>query len=139
MAALGRFAETRTLVVGAALIAALAPVAPPRLAGSPGIGAEAPPGVSGRPDPSADDVGGHSAPKRDSHSCDVLLGIMRSRGRCRHHEQDHGRGGGIRTHDLVLPKHVRYRCATPRRIRARDRKSTRLNSSHANISYAAFC
>ncbi len=27
-----------------------------------------------------------------------------------------GRGGGIRTHDLVLPKHVRYRCATPRRI-----------------------
>src|SRR3712207_7239577 len=24
-------------------------------------------------------------------------------------------------------------------IRARDRKSTRLNSSHANISYAVFC
>src|SRR3712207_7191280 len=26
-----------------------------------------------------------------------------------------------------------------RRGRAQDRKSTRLNSSHANISYAAFC
>jgi hypothetical protein len=25
-----------------------------------------------------------------------------------------GRGGGTRTHDLVLPKHVRYHCATPR-------------------------
>src|SRR3712207_8570162 len=25
------------------------------------------------------------------------------------------------------------------RVRARDRKSTRLNSSHANISYAVFC
>src|SRR3712207_8800933 len=27
----------------------------------------------------------------------------------------------------------------PARARARDRKSTRLNSSHANISYAVFC
>src|SRR3712207_7675712 len=27
----------------------------------------------------------------------------------------------------------------PVRARARDRKSTRLNSSHANISYAVFC
>src|SRR3712207_7593989 len=29
--------------------------------------------------------------------------------------------------------------ATPRPAAARDRKSTRLNSSHANISYAVFC
>src|SRR3712207_7263510 len=29
--------------------------------------------------------------------------------------------------------------ATRRPERARDRKSTRLNSSHANISYAVFC
>src|SRR3712207_8107873 len=29
--------------------------------------------------------------------------------------------------------------AAGRRHRARDRKSTRLNSSHANISYAVFC
>src|SRR3712207_8106267 len=27
----------------------------------------------------------------------------------------------------------------PVRLRVRDRKSTRLNSSHANISYAVFC
>src|SRR3712207_7019125 len=27
----------------------------------------------------------------------------------------------------------------PRRYRSGDRKSTRLNSSHANISYAVFC
>src|SRR3712207_7302767 len=27
----------------------------------------------------------------------------------------------------------------PDRLRRRDRKSTRLNSSHANISYAVFC
>src|SRR3712207_7203920 len=27
----------------------------------------------------------------------------------------------------------------PGRVLARDRKSTRLNSSHANISYAVFC
>src|SRR3712207_7188943 len=29
--------------------------------------------------------------------------------------------------------------AGPRVVRLRDRKSTRLNSSHANISYAVFC
>src|SRR3712207_8404318 len=28
---------------------------------------------------------------------------------------------------------------TPAELKARDRKSTRLNSSHANISYAVFC
>src|SRR3712207_7598519 len=31
------------------------------------------------------------------------------------------------------------RVADPRFMRAEDRKSTRLNSSHANISYAVFC
>src|SRR3712207_7721037 len=31
------------------------------------------------------------------------------------------------------------RCSTAPRASARDRKSTRLNSSHANISYAVFC
>src|SRR5258707_9027480 len=29
--------------------------------------------------------------------------------------------------------------ASPRLFQVRDRKSTRLNSSHANISYAVFC
>src|SRR3712207_6986711 len=35
------------------------------------------------------------------------------------------------------PADERFR--PPRRPRRRDRKSTRLNSSHANISYAVFC
>src|SRR3712207_7831429 len=36
---------------------------------------------------------------------------------------------------------LRGRCCVPVRAlrRRRDRKSTRLNSSHANISYAVFC
>src|SRR3712207_7961106 len=33
----------------------------------------------------------------------------------------------------------RRAAAAVRRARTRDRKSTRLNSSHANISYAVFC
>src|SRR3712207_7313268 len=37
-------------------------------------------------------------------------------------------------HDLAVVRH-HQRCCTP----LRDRKSTRLNSSHANISYAVFC
>src|SRR3712207_8853181 len=64
--------------------------------------------------------------------------------------------GGIRTHGTVsrsgafkAPALVHY--ATPPRVThphpsrgpgdgtLRDRKSTRLNSSHANISYAVFC
>src|SRR3712207_7178896 len=56
-----------------------------------------------------------------------------------------------RTHALVgvaprLPRHRRARARgaarrAPRtgRPARRDRKSTRLNSSHANISYAVFC
>src|SRR5688500_17963147 len=34
-----------------------------------------------------------------------------------------GRGGGIRTRGLVLPKHVRYRCATPRRRLVRENRT----------------
>src|SRR5207253_4409557 len=34
---------------------------------------------------------------------------------------------------------VSRRCTTSRPSRARDRKSTRLNSSHVAISYAVFC
>src|SRR3712207_8188247 len=39
--------------------------------------------------------------------------------------------GGIHLEDISAPE-----CFE---IEARDRKSTRLNSSHANISYAVFC
>src|SRR3712207_6967571 len=43
----------------------------------------------------------------------------------------------------VVPLHLSRECNTPdlalAAASARDRKSTRLNSSHANISYAVFC
>src|SRR3712207_8093516 len=42
-----------------------------------------------------------------------------------------------RAGDAGLPRQGRL--ASDRRLRAGDRKSTRLNSSHANISYAVFC
>src|SRR5438552_10686337 len=50
---------------------------------------------------------------------------------------------GSPTGDLQLHGEARNRrepiqCA-PRRVRAGDRKSTRLNSSHQIISYAVFC
>src|SRR5947209_12454031 len=55
------------------------------------------------------------------------------------------RGGGSRAAALVPPARAAELTAWPRRAartdpeRRGDRKSTRLNSSHANISYAVFC
>src|SRR3712207_7603750 len=46
--------------------------------------------------------------------------------------------GAINQEDLVVQRWFRLD-ATGARGRERDRKSTRLNSSHANISYAVFC
>src|SRR5690349_22805942 len=43
--------------------------------------------------------------------------------------------GGSRPCDFSAPA----RAAVTRRARKRDRKSTRLNSSHVEISYAVFC
>src|SRR3712207_7987896 len=48
-----------------------------------------------------------------------------------------GRGPGCRLRDRQRDRAGRG--AVGGRGRARDRKSTRLNSSHANISYAVFC
>src|SRR3712207_7532483 len=39
-------------------------------------------------------------------------------------------------HSIVVVGHAAYGATLPPRL---DRKSTRLNSSHANISYAVFC
>src|SRR3712207_8799432 len=41
--------------------------------------------------------------------------------------------------DFALPRSHRPRRGRRLGRRAEDRKSTRLNSSHANISYAVFC
>src|SRR3712207_7684241 len=54
-----------------------------------------------------------------------LLALRRPRPRCKHPGGAHGAS--------AVPTHAR-----PQR-RGPDRKSTRLNSSHANISYAVFC
>src|SRR5258707_11862291 len=46
------------------------------------------------------------------------------------------------TYDIVIPTHtltLSIRDANGAPDGKRDRKSTRLNSSHANISYAVFC
>src|SRR3712207_6930446 len=61
------------------------------------------------------------------------LGPADRAGHRRHPPQAHGGGGGRRVPGLQVEE---------RRLRAGallDRKSTRLNSSHANISYAVFC
>src|SRR3712207_8041053 len=43
------------------------------------------------------------------------------------------------THQTDIGSAAAIRIAAPSRRSAVDRKSTRLNSSHANISYAVFC
>src|SRR3712207_8449736 len=67
--------------------------------------------------------------------------------RDRFHDRQH-RGDGhhdARRHqqdaasDATRLAHTRWTLAEHRPQRRRDRKSTRLNSSHANISYAVFC
>src|SRR3712207_8593813 len=44
-----------------------------------------------------------------------------------------------RAHERDDPSVLVVRRVEDERARRRDRKSTRLNSSHANISYAVFC
>src|SRR2546421_7712934 len=39
----------------------------------------------------------------------------------------------------AFAKSKQGKCAPPKRLRTLDRKSTRLNSSHDQISYAVFC
>src|SRR3712207_7965983 len=46
---------------------------------------------------------------------------------------------GNRTYARVVPKDTIQGAALATVMKEEDRKSTRLNSSHANISYAVFC
>src|SRR3712207_9068605 len=59
----------------------------------------------------------------------------------RHAEPDRAGGDLPAARGAARPLHVRHpgRLPQPGRGGAEDRKSTRLNSSHANISYAVFC
>src|SRR3712207_7128839 len=66
-------------------------------------------------------------------------GVLRWRGRhAVHLPHPHRPGGAAPARHSRL--HTRDRCAVqPLEASHTDRKSTRLNSSHANISYAVFC
>src|SRR3712207_6993436 len=50
-----------------------------------------------------------------------------------------GQGAGARVVTLDLPPFTLVGATTRSGLLSTDRKSTRLNSSHANISYAVFC
>src|SRR3712207_8759818 len=62
-------------------------------------------------------------------------------GQERHADRDGGRGDreGPDRHRYPRPSRPGHGRIDERAPRRRDRKSTRLNSSHANISYAVFC
>src|SRR3712207_8280836 len=51
---------------------------------------------------------------------------------------DHEHDQGLQRHRDEGQRHLDL-CRDGEQRRAQDRKSTRLNSSHANISYAVFC
>src|SRR3712207_8347347 len=55
------------------------------------------------------------------------------------HHQRRGADNRLRRRQEVGPVEQRPAFAGGRVYHRRDRKSTRLNSSHANISYAVFC
>src|SRR3712207_6858543 len=70
--------------------------------------------------------------------------LFRSGRRQRHRVDDElRRAGGVPVADGQQPVDIAGQFRVPggavRQVRHRDRKSTRLNSSHANISYAVFC
>src|SRR3712207_8268110 len=62
----------------------------------------------------------------------VLVDRRSKRGRC-------GQKGVAHAGSIPALRTGRARPSRPRRAVRKDRKSTRLNSSHANISYAVFC
>src|SRR3712207_7587414 len=69
--------------------------------------------------------------------------LFRSRGAQAAHEVERPVVLARRPGDDLLQRAVlggrHARAARQGRVEGRDRKSTRLNSSHANISYAVFC
>src|SRR3712207_7986387 len=73
---------------------------------------------------------------------DAAAGPARGDGPTGTRRRDQGHEGGARSPDggrYGPPGRWRATYAAAWARRSRDRKSTRLNSSHANISYAVFC
>src|SRR5438445_7005154 len=77
-------------------------------------------------------------PPRHPHAVVALLRREAARGDRGAGHGDASRGPRGRPRASPVPSAERDRRARPHHA-ARDRKSTRLNSSHANISYAVFC
>src|SRR3712207_7291650 len=65
--------------------------------------------------------------------------LFRSRPTTRCAHRSVGTDGGLQRHAAGQEGRRQAGVAGAGRRRAGDRKSTRLNSSHANISYAVFC
>src|SRR5690606_40048407 len=87
----------------------------------------------------------HSFPTRRSSDLDRFGNHLRQSDRCeRGRGGRHGRYGvvGVRAeqrHPAVLDRAQRREWCAVAAAYPRDRKSTRLNSSHVKISYAVFC
>src|SRR3712207_8861691 len=65
--------------------------------------------------------------------------LFRSNKIRKEHEQNEARLSALRNLERSVDEAYRETKKVRRSLRASDRKSTRLNSSHANISYAVFC
>src|SRR2546426_7128492 len=65
--------------------------------------------------------------------------LFRSDGDSRHRRKDRSLGASVRVWRDALIEHVSACLFKIRHKLERDRKSTRLNSSHLVISYAVFC
>src|SRR2546428_7854964 len=84
-----------------------------------------------------------TAARRETWRCVIRRSLCEGEGRASPADCDNGPPRGIRqvchkSCDLQHRAHSTHRCvhSTPA---PRDRKSTRLNSSHDQISYAVFC
>src|SRR3712207_8630395 len=69
----------------------------------------------------------------------LFRSVRRVRGRGRVQDCVRAAEGGGRTSGREARRRERLGAPEPVRTQREDRKSTRLNSSHANISYAVFC
>src|SRR5688572_32020422 len=77
-------------------------------------------------------------PRRPGPVLRISAETHRHRRTGRHRDPGAGRRAAPRRL-LRQPRGTRRTCASPRARPRSDRKSTRLNSSHSQISYAVFC
>src|SRR3712207_8257819 len=77
---------------------------------------------------------------RSKHELNVVRPLAKASGRTQTFEQAPEEGPRSTRHKIWRDQGSAKEVSHPQRPRSvEDRKSTRLNSSHANISYAVFC